>query len=164
MADWPEWMRGTVAAVPDAVRGPSTQVYDPQVVNYGSVPFTPGAPRDVNYLSLTPAQRAQFQRFQYDRSNASNEPRLEQDVGRMEFQEGTPPNRIPWLWKDYIGAWAGLAQHGLTQWNYRLYLRPPGSANFQSRESKSVRGITQRATTFTGMQRIPAVYVPSSVG
>lgn len=117
----------------------------------------------MNYTELSQYQRAHFQQYEYDGSAKQNE-RMDMDVGRLEFHEGTPPFRVPWLWKDYLGAWAGLAQHGFTQWNYRLYLRPPLAPNVQPRESKSVRGITQRMTTFTGMVRIPSIYVPSSVG
>ena len=139
---------------------PSTQVYDPLAIEAGTV-YTPQG--HASYLDLTPAQRAQFQRFEYDRSKATDE-RLEQDSGRLHFQEGSPPNRIPWLWKDFLGAWAGTAQHGFTQWNYRMYLRPPVSPVHVTRATKSVRGITQRVAFNSGMVRIPAVYVPSSVG
>lgn len=161
MPNVPEWAYN--AHAPDPVRGPAAQVYDPDVIGSGTIPLTPGAPRDTSYLALTPAQRSQFQRFQYDYSGATVE-RLEQDTGRLVFQEGSPPNRVPWLWKDNVGAWAGLAQHGFHQWYDTLYLRPPLSPNFASRERLSMRGITQRVTTFTGVQRIPAVYVPTSVG
>lgn len=87
------------------------------------------------------------------------------DRSSLALNESPAPTRIPRLFNDGLNAAAGLMQYGFTQVNYRLFIKHPwiGRVGFPTRGIRGVSGVRSQLSTASTV-RIPAVYVPSSVG
>lgn len=82
-------------------------------------------------------------------------------VGQQNLNMGALPHKIPRFFTPAISSWDGPSQRGFSQFNYRMQMLKPaiprGTTN-----ARVISGILARPMG-AGKQRIPAIYVPTSI-
>lgn len=82
-------------------------------------------------------------------------------IGRSTLNDGAVPNKVPRFFTPAISSWDGPNSRGFTQFNYRLQMKKPaiprGNVN-----ARVISGILARPMG-AGRQRVPAIYVPTSI-
>lgn len=90
-------------------------------------------------------------------------------VNAEGLDQGPPPQRIPREWHDKLQNWEGLRTHGagtvglVAHTNHWVHLYHPRPA-YPTRGLRSVSGVLASQGPTASRARIPAVFVPSSVG
>lgn len=127
-----------------------------------------GRPRTISAIDVMESQRDQLQtnlQISFAAVPANDSLYDTGVAGAMAFQEQQPPYRIARPFNPGLNMWAGISQWGARQWNHRTRIRPPVSPPFVTRGLRSVSGVAYAGTPrTTGQFRVPAIYVPTSIG
>ena len=89
--------------------------------------------------------------------------------GQEAYNQETVPQRIPRLWEDKLSHWEGLRTHGagtvglVAHNNHWFYAHHP-VPRYPTRGIRGISGVLAPDGPTASRARIPAVFVPSSVG